>query len=477
MLHKTELREANAQRVAFYNFFDTHSNIKYAADNLSKPYLHHLSPGCRSCVSGKWFCIFITGVCNKACFYCPRERDGRPQDFPNTPENLILASKEKYIEYIKTFDFDGISFSGGEPFLAFDKMVAYIRETRLVFGSKHYVWAYTNGSLVTEERLRILKDAGLNELRFDISANEYELTPVEFAAKHIDTVTIEIPAIPEDKEFVKTNLEKFEAMGVKYLNLHQLMQTEFNQDAFHERGYTPVHHKYYKNHFPVVESELAGLEILKYAADQISEMGINYCSKCYKLRFQGNGHARRLASIFKDKMESVTSIGTLRRFSIQGSPEKLKHLKSVLDHKTGAESVFDKNDGRACLVVSPECIETILSFEPYHKIKISYFAIEKRESGPECKPDKHSLSFGTNTVSYQKEKLTEFDLANRTSAYFFLKLFRENKSIPQTAKDVMNYYNLPDSHQKGIVEEVQDFFNHFKNTEFSPTDMPDYDIE
>lgn len=31
----------------------------------------NLSPGCRSCGEGTWSCLFVSGLCNAACFYCP----------------------------------------------------------------------------------------------------------------------------------------------------------------------------------------------------------------------------------------------------------------------------------------------------------------------------------------------------------------------------------------------------------------------
>ena len=242
-------------------------------------------------------------------------------------------------------------------------MVEYINEARHVFGSKHYIWAYTNGSLVTEERLKILNEVGINELRFDISANHYDLKSVELAIKHINKVSVEIPAIPEDREIVKAKLEIMESMGVKHLNLHQLMQTEFNQKAFQKRNYTMVHQQHYENHFPIMESELAALDIISFAADRISEMGINYCSKCYKTRFQGYGLAKRLASLFKGEMETVNSLGNLRRFSIKGSLEELNHLKSVLKLERDIETSLINNTDQPFLLFPQSCIEKVASFD------------------------------------------------------------------------------------------------------------------
>ena len=59
-------------------------------------------------------------------------------------------------------------------------------------------------------------------MRFNISARKYDLKAVKMAAGIIDTVTVEIPAIPEDYEILKKCLPRMKAIGVAHLNLHQL---------------------------------------------------------------------------------------------------------------------------------------------------------------------------------------------------------------------------------------------------------------
>lgn len=62
---------------------------------------------------------------------------------------------------------------------------------------------YTNGYLIDKNKLITLKEAGLNEMRFNIAARHYDLKAVKMAADIIDTVTVEIPAVPEDYEILK----------------------------------------------------------------------------------------------------------------------------------------------------------------------------------------------------------------------------------------------------------------------------------
>ena len=57
-LSEKEIEKANLKRKQYFKFFNE-NNIKYASDNLSKPYLNNLSPGCLSCVKGVWSCLYI----------------------------------------------------------------------------------------------------------------------------------------------------------------------------------------------------------------------------------------------------------------------------------------------------------------------------------------------------------------------------------------------------------------------------------
>ena len=110
---------------------------------------------------------------------------------------------------------------------------------------------------------------GLDEIRFDISTRDYDLSPLLLAKKFINTISIEIPAIPYDADIVKKQMKKYEKLGVKYPNLHQLFAASFNYRELINRGYT-LHQKDIflsrkTNITTVLESEETALEILKYA--------------------------------------------------------------------------------------------------------------------------------------------------------------------------------------------------------------------
>lgn len=81
-----------------------------------------------------------------------------------------------------------------------------------------------------------LRDAGLDEIHFDIGATDYNLTSLKRAVGLIPTITVEIPAIPDEKERIKGLLGELRDTDVQHLNLHQLRLTPFNFDKLQARS-------------------------------------------------------------------------------------------------------------------------------------------------------------------------------------------------------------------------------------------------
>lgn len=271
----------------------------------TKPFLNHISKGCQLCGEGQWSCLFITGQCNANCFYCPAPQE---KDEPPESQGLIFPTPEAYAEYINYFGFKGVSFSGGEPLLVRDRVMQYLKAVRNSCNPDIYTWMYTNGLLANREIFKSLADRGLDEVRFDIGATGYQLKYLEQARNVISNVTVEIPAIPEQKALLIELLPKLVNAGVTNLNLHQLRLTHHNAPKLIKRGYT-----YIPAERPIVlESELTALEVMAYAQKNNIPIGINYCSFHFKYRFQKAGYRKIIAKKFKNTGEKITEKGYIR---------------------------------------------------------------------------------------------------------------------------------------------------------------------
>jgi pyruvate formate-lyase activating enzyme-like uncharacterized protein len=299
-----------------------------------------LSPGCQLCAEGQWSCLFINGKCNCKCFYCPA-----PQNEMGVPVTQTLAFEDpyQYVDYIRQFDFKGVSFSGGEPFLTYDKMLRFLKVLRKEFNDDLYIWGYTNGTLVDEKKLKLLADEGLNELRFDIGATNYDLRFVKKALGIIPNVTVEIPAVPDEVELITNSISELYDKGLSFLNLHQLRLTPYNMQRFMARAYKVAHGP----RATLPESEIAALRILKNLRAFSSDFPVNYCSYVYKDRFQKSGLRHKLAPQTALNWEDITENGYVRNLSVD--LKKYPKALAVLEREFGNTEVgvkIDKELGR-----------------------------------------------------------------------------------------------------------------------------------
>ncbi|WP_010661862.1 radical SAM protein [Marinilabilia salmonicolor] len=306
----------------------------------SKTDISRLSPGCKLCAEGQWSCLFINGKCNCKCFYCPA-----PQNDLGVPvtQTLTFDDPYQYVDYLRQFGFKGVSFSGGEPFLTYDKMLRFLKVLRKEFGDQLYIWGYTNGTLVDEGKLKALADEGINELRFDIGATHYDLRFVKQALGIIPNVTVEIPAVPDEVDLITNSVKELYDQGLSYLNLHQLRLTPYNMDKLMSRGYKVAHGP----RATLPESELAALKVLKKLREESGELPVNYCSYVYKNRFQKSGLRHKLAPQTVLDWEDITENGHIRNLSVD--LKKYPRALAVLEqefHSVDKGIKFDNESGR-----------------------------------------------------------------------------------------------------------------------------------
>lgn len=306
--------------------------IKALQDTISflfketKPVYGQLSPGCQICGSGAWSCLFINGKCNCRCFYCPTVQD----DISVPTTNRVPFNRSTdYVDYVAHFGFKGVSISGGEPLLTIDRTLDYIQAVRKKQGDGFHIWLYTNGTLLTRDYALRLKAAGLNEIRFDISAAHYDLSKIALAAGVIPIITVEIPAIPEDMDRLSDLTPQMADAGVNFLNLHQLRLTPFNHKNLKNRPYTFLHGP----KVTVLESELMVFSLLQKAAHFKWPLSINYCSFVYKNRFQGAGTRARNARFIVKGHESITENGYIRSLALSGPPERIQKNAEQLNNR------------------------------------------------------------------------------------------------------------------------------------------------
>lgn len=323
-----QLVAANAERNELLHWLEQRACFGYAGTKVD---CSGLSPGCRHCGAGGWSCLFVNGRCNGQCFYCPTAQD---DDGPPVTNGLAFTSPADYAAYVAALGFSGVSISGGEPLMTPDLTLAYLSAVRKRCGDDVHLWLYTNGTLLTADLCSRLKDAGLDEIRFDLGAVRYHLKKLRLALGCIPTVTVEIPAVPEDEELLKRKMVEMAEAGVNHLNLHQMRLTPYNLGPLMERGYTFLHGE----KVTLLESELCALRMVRFGLAQGIPLPVNYCSFPYKRRFQHAAARRRAALTVCASGEAVTEPGYLRTLSETG----VRYCEAALLQNPSYRHTFEK---------------------------------------------------------------------------------------------------------------------------------------
>ena len=239
--------------------------------------------GCRSCLLGTGLgAVRKTNKCNIECKFCYNY--GELDSVPPIGEGMWEIGGTKFYE--KDIDLllsiypkpTGIAYVYLEPFMEIEKYYSVIKKFSDANIHQHL---YTNGTLATEENLKALGEAGLNEIRFNLGAincSDKVIKNIGIAKKYIKYVGIETPMTPE---FFETFLKKKEAIldtKLDFINCAELHLNEKNiYNYFGENMYIS-RHGYIS---PIWSRELT-LKFMKIADKEKWDLVVHDCSNYTK---------------------------------------------------------------------------------------------------------------------------------------------------------------------------------------------------
>lgn len=123
-----------------------------------------LSEGCVFCQRGSKLVLFLTGVCDKNCFYCPVSEERLDKDVTYANEKKVFLDEDILKEAV-SMGAEGTGITGGEPLLYPRRVKHYIKLLKSHFGSDHHIHLYTSIP-ASRDLLEKLKKCGLDEIRF-----------------------------------------------------------------------------------------------------------------------------------------------------------------------------------------------------------------------------------------------------------------------------------------------------------------------
>ncbi len=287
-------------------------------------YINELPEGCKLCVKGQKTVIFVTGLCSQNCFYCPLSEQKKNKDVIYINE-MPLDNEDDFdsiIEEAESHNSLGAGITGGDPLVKLDRTVKIIKKLKEHFGKKYHIHLYTPLTLVDEEKLKALCDAGLDEIRFhpDIF-NEKLWDRISIAKKFNWDVGIEIPVIPgaEDKTI---KLLDFVKDKVDFINLNELEYSDTNATKLSEKGF------FTKNDlsYAIKGSELSAKKLLTFINKKIYpyyKIKCHFCTATTKDKFQLRNRMKLKAKNIKLPVDLVSKDGMLMRGCI--------YLRSMFD--------------------------------------------------------------------------------------------------------------------------------------------------
>lgn len=266
--------DRNDQLMADIGSIKTLENKTYYVGSDSK-----FPAGCRSCLCGTGLsAIRKTNKCNLECKFCYNY--GELDTIPPVGEGLWEIGGTKFYEH----DMDlllstnrkptGISYVYLEPFIEIEKYYGIIKKFKQSNVHQHM---YTNGTLATDENLKALGAAGLDELRFNLGASDCAdevIDGIRIAKKYIPAVGIETPMTPEFYDAFKLKKQAILDTKLDFMNCAELHLNANNIGNYSGENM-------YINRLGYVSptwSREITLKIMKMASDENWDMVVHDCS-------------------------------------------------------------------------------------------------------------------------------------------------------------------------------------------------------
>ena len=309
-----------------------------------------ISKGCGSCIAGRKMVLFISGVCPLDCWYCTISHNRWQKDDIYANERPVKKD-EDIIAEAKVCGATGAGITGGEPAAYLDRVIHYIKLLKTTFGKSFHIHMYTSGWQLDEAKMKMLYEAGLDEIRFHIYKDK-----VPIARKFPWKVGMEIPCIPGEEKKVFELIDFLDANKVDTLNLNELEFSERNNDRIEMKGFFQK-----DGTLTAIDGSYeAALKALKYARGK--SLTVHFCTAALKLNYQLRNRLINRANNIKKPFEIVTDNGFLLKGVVFGS--NIKKISSEMKKLVGRDN-FVACDNKNRIEFSAEDAEKIAQKVPF----------------------------------------------------------------------------------------------------------------
>ena len=291
--------------------------LPWQSDSVGSIY-NYLSPGCQICRQGAGLVLFVTGRCERGCFYCPISEERRGKDVVYADEQPVEELADILGEG-RAIGALGTGVTGGEPLLRLDYVTECILALKKEFGDDHHIHLYT-GLLPKRAVLERLAQAGLDEIRFHPPVVEWSnSTGLKRALQEAQELGmeagVEIPAYMPAPGIVQAVRE-----ADAFLNLNELEFSDTNFSRMRDEGYTPQD----------LGCAADGSEQLARDFFLKDDIKVHYCPSRFKDAVQLKERLKRRAKRTSRPLDHITDEGTIIHGIIEGEEDRLMGALEII---------------------------------------------------------------------------------------------------------------------------------------------------
>jgi len=309
---------------------------KWQEDAVGSIY-NYLSPGCRICRQGAGLVLFVTGKCERSCFYCPlsEERRGRDHVFA---DEMPVQEIADILQEASQIDALGTGITGGEPLLKLDYVLECIRALKQSRGEAHHIHLYT-GLLPGRDVLERLAQAGLDEIRFHPPLAQWShptglKDALQQAAAAGLIAGVEIPSLRPAPAILEAIRD-----ADAFLNVNELEFSETNYADLAKAGYLPED----LGCAAIGSEEVAKEHFLK------DDIKAHFCPSRFKDAVQLRERLLRRANKTARPFDYVSEEGTIIHGIIEGD---MQAALQILEDMAVPKDMYSCRDGKVEIAAS-----------------------------------------------------------------------------------------------------------------------------
>ncbi|TFG12161.1 radical SAM protein [Candidatus Thorarchaeota archaeon] len=319
-----------------------------------------LPKGCKLCSSGTKMVLFVTGLCDSSCYYCPlsQEKGGKDVVFA---DEMPVETAIDIIEEANAIGAHGVGVSGGDPLCRLDRTLTYISFLKEKFGEEFHIHLYTSQNKVDIDTLKQLQSAGLDEIRFHPQDNDW--SGIEHALSLGMVTGLELPAIPGEKEKLIETAKRADDMKIDFFNINELETSETNFQKLISMGMRLTN----LSSSSIAGSKETAISILEWGSKELEYTSLHFCSAKFKdivqLRTRLERRLDRTIRTLEEKEEEepIVVLGVIR--AEHGKSMNMNDLLGILEIVRQKFDVppdlvnLDENRNR--IEIAPWILETI----------------------------------------------------------------------------------------------------------------------